>query len=73
MPIVRIDNAEDFVGMELSKAQKEIADRGYDGRLVWVDGRTLVHESLIGSRVDYDPLRINLHVKAGKVIKAFIA
>jgi diphthamide synthase (EF-2-diphthine--ammonia ligase) len=73
MPIVRIDNVEEFVGMELAKAQKEIIARGYDARLVHVDKNTLVHESLIGSRVDYDPLRVNLHVKAGYIVKAFIA
>lgn len=73
MPIVRIDKPEEFVGMEINKAKTEIAARGYESRLVWTDGRTIVPEYMMGSKVDYDPLRVNLYVKDGKVTRAVIA
>jgi len=68
MPIIRIDNPEVFVGMDATKAQREIKDRGYDCRIVWVEGRTIVPDY----KPDYDPLRVNLHVKSAKVTKATI-
>lgn len=68
MPIVRIESAEFLVGMELKNAQQAIADHGYECRVVWRDGRTIVADY----KPDYDPLRINLHVKAGKITKAVI-
>jgi hypothetical protein len=68
MPIVRIESAEFLVGSELKNAQQAISDHGYDCRVVWRDGRTIVPDY----KPDYDPLRVNLHVKAGKVIKAVI-
>lgn len=68
MSIVRIENPEVFVGLELSKAQRDVTDHGYECRLVWADGRT-IHADY---KPDYDPLRVNLHSKAGVVIKATI-
>jgi hypothetical protein len=68
MPIVRIESAEFLVGMELRAAQQTIADHGYECRVVWRDGRTLVPDY----KPDYDPLRVNLNIKAGKVTKAVV-
>jgi len=68
MPIVRIESAEFLVGMELKNAQQAVADHGYESRVVWRDGRTIVPDY----KPDYDPLRVNLHVKAGKIAKATI-
>jgi len=68
MPIVRIEDPDTFVGLELAKAQQEVLAHGYECRLVWADGRT-IHADY---KPDYDPLRVNLHTKAGKVIKATI-
>ena len=68
MPIVRIENPEAFVGMELKTAQREISEHGYECRVVWKDGHT-IHADY---KPDYDPLRVNLHLKAGKVFKAVI-
>jgi hypothetical protein len=65
MPIIRIEDPDVFVGLALIKAQAEIKDHGYDSRVVWADGRSLHTE-----KADYDPLRISLHVKDGKVVKA---
>lgn len=68
MPIVRIENPEVFVGLDLSKAQAEVEAHGYECRLVWQDGRT-IHADY---KPDYDPLRCNLSAKDGKVVKATI-
>lgn len=68
MPIIRIENAEAFVGVETERAKTEIADHGYDCRVTNMDGRTL-HFDL---RPDYDPLRVNLWVVKGIVTKATI-
>jgi len=68
MPIVRIDNPETLVGLDLSAAQQQVASHGYECRLVWADGRT-IHADY---KPDYDPLRVNLHAKAGKIVKATI-
>jgi hypothetical protein len=68
MPIVRIDNPDTFVGMEMQAAKAEIIERGYECRIVHVDGRTITWDL----KPDYDPLRVNLHIKQGKVIKAAI-
>jgi hypothetical protein len=68
MPIIRIESAEAFVGMDEVRARTEVIDHGYDCRIVHRDGRT-IHFDL---RPDYDPLRVNLHVKDGKVFKATI-
>jgi hypothetical protein len=68
MSIIRIENAEQFVGMDELRARTEIVDHGYDCRIIFRDGRT-IHFDL---RPDYDPLRVNLHITAGKVIKATI-
>jgi hypothetical protein len=68
MPIVRIESAEEFVGMAVDKATQEIEAHGYEARLVHRDGNTIVPDY----KPDYDPLRVNLHSKAGKVVKATI-
>ena len=68
MPIVRIESAEFLVGMELKNALQAIADHGYESRVVWRDGRTIVPDY----KPDYDPLRVNLHVAAGKITKSVI-
>ena len=68
MPIVRIESAEEFVGLTVEKATQEIAAHGYEPRLVHADGRT-IHADY---KPDYDPLRVNLHAKGGKVVKASI-
>lgn len=68
MPIVRIENPEVFVGLELASAQRDIAAHGYEARLVHADGRTIVPDY----KPDYDPLRVNLHAVKGKVVKAVI-
>jgi len=68
MPIVRIESAEEFVGLTVEKATQEIAAHGYEPRLVHADGRT-IHADY---KPDYDPLRCNLWVTKGKVTKASI-
>ena len=68
MPIVRIESAETFVGLSVEKAMDEIRAHGYEARLVHADGRTIVPDY----KPDYDPLRVNLHATAGKVVKAVI-
>ena len=68
MGIIRIENAETFVGMDEVRARAEVNEHGYECRVVFRDGRTL-HFDL---RPDYDPLRVNLHITAGKVVKATI-
>ena len=68
MPIVRIEKPEVFVGMDGKKAEAEIAEHGYECRIMHVDGRT-IH---LGLKPDYDPLRVNLWVTKGKVTKATI-
>lgn len=68
MSIIRIENTEVFVGLELAKAQREITAHGYEARLVHEDGRTIVPNY----KPDYDPLRVNLHTVKGKVVKAVI-
>jgi hypothetical protein len=73
MPIIRIENPEAFVGMELKNAQRLISEHGYESRVVWLEGRTIVPDYMMGSKVDYDPLRVNLYVKSAKVTKATIS
>jgi hypothetical protein len=68
MPIIRIDDPNKFVGMSIGIAQREIAAHGYESRVVWMEGRTIVPDY----KPDYDPLRVNLHVKSAKVTKATI-
>jgi hypothetical protein len=68
MPIIRIENPEVFVGLEASIAKAQIEAHGYECRIVHVDNRTL-HADY---KPDYDPLRCNLWVKAGSVVKAFV-
>jgi hypothetical protein len=68
MAIVRIEDPEAFVGLEVGKAKSEITAHGYECRIVHVDNRT-IHADY---KPDYDPLRCNLTVKAGKVVKATI-
>jgi len=67
MPIVRIESTDALVGLELRAAQDQIAEHGYDSRVVWRDGLTLHTD-----KSDYDPLRVSLCVAAGKVMKAVI-
>lgn len=68
MSIVRIENAEVFVGLDSKVAQSQIEDHGYECRIVKIDNHTL-HADY---KPDYDPLRCNLTVKIGKVVKATI-
>jgi hypothetical protein len=68
MPIVRIESAEEFVGLTVKKAMDEIRAHGYEARLVHADGRTIIADY----KPDYDPLRVSLRAKAGKVVKAVI-
>jgi len=69
MPIVRIENPEKFVGTDANEARFEIAESGYECRLVNVDGITRFNYL---PKHEYDPLRLNLWVTAGKVTKAVI-
>jgi hypothetical protein len=69
MPIVKIENPEKFVGTDANEARFEIAESGYECRLVNVDGITRFN---FLPKHDYDPLRLNLWVVAGKVTKAVI-
>ena len=66
MPIVRIENPQVFVGLSVTDATSQIRGHGYEPCLEWADGIT------IASNKDYDPLRVNLRVKANVVIKATI-
>jgi len=68
MSIIRIENPEEFVGLDLNVAQRQIVDHGYECRIVRMDNVT-IHADY---KPDYDPLRCNLTVKVGKVIKATI-
>ena len=68
MSIIRIENPEVFVGLEVSLAKSQIEANVYECRIVHVDNRTI----LADYKPDYDPLRCNLHTIAGKVIKASI-
>lgn len=68
MAIVRIEKPENFVGMDAKQAEIDIAQHGYECRIAEIDGRMTRY----GMRPDYDPLRVNLHVKAGLVVKATI-
>ena len=72
MSIIRIDDPNKFVGMEVKQAQSEIKSHGYDCRIVWLEGRTIVPPASLNPKNDYDPLRVNLHVKSAKVTKANI-
>lgn len=67
MAIVRIENAEMFVGLSLNDARSQIVGYGYEARLVYADGKTLV-----SSFRDYDPLRVNLYIENNLVVKVKI-
>jgi hypothetical protein len=69
VPIDRIENPEEFVGKDAAEARALIADRGYECRAVHVDGCARFR---FDPKHDYDPLRVNLWVAAGKVTKAAI-
>jgi hypothetical protein len=69
MPIVRIENPEKFVGMDANEAKFEIVESGYECRIVHVDEHTRFN---FNPKHDYDPLRMNLWLVAGKVNKAVI-
>jgi hypothetical protein len=68
MSIIRFESVEYLVGMDASAAKKEITDHGYECRIAKIDNRTLVPDY----KPDYDPLRVNLFIKAGIVFKATI-
>lgn len=68
MAIVRIEDVSKFVGLDAQEAEIDIAQHGYEVRVVEADGRTNGY----GLRPDYDPLRCNLWVAKGKVTKASI-
>lgn len=69
MPIIRIENPEKFVGMDANEARLEITAAGYECRMVNVDGITRFNYI---PKHNYDPLRMNLWVTAGKVTKSAI-
>jgi len=68
MTIVRIDDPHKFVCMEINEAKTEITAHGYECRIMYLNGRT-IH---MGLKPDYDPLRVNVWVEKGVVIKATI-
>jgi hypothetical protein len=68
VPIIRIEDATKFVGMDLVKARAEIDDHGYESRAVSLDGSKVRFDF----KRDYDPLRVNLWIENGKVTKAAI-
>jgi hypothetical protein len=69
MPITRIENPEEFVGMDLNEAKVQITERGYECRVVHIDKITRFE---FNPKLNYDPLRLNLWVDANKVTKAVI-
>jgi hypothetical protein len=69
MPIDRIEHPEEFVGADAAEARAKIVERGYECRTVHVDDCTRFN---FNPKHDYDPLRLNLWVTAGKVTKAAI-
>lgn len=69
MPIVRIENPEKFVGMDTQEARLEIVESGYECRIVHTDGITRFNYL---PKFNYDPLRMNLWVEAGKVSRVAI-
>ena len=48
------------------EAKTKIEEHGYECRIVRLEGHT-IHPDY---KPDYDPLRCNLHVQAGKVVKS---
>jgi hypothetical protein len=65
--IVRIDNPEIFVGLEVEEAKRRIKDHGYDPVVIKKDGYTrMVPQG------GYDPLRLKLVVIKDKVTEAEI-
>lgn len=65
--IVRIENPDIFVGLDLAEAQRRITDHGYETVVVNVD-----NSMRMTPQGGYDPLRVKLHVVKGKVTKAVI-
>ena len=55
-----------LVGLSESEAIKRIEANGMRARITWKDGRTFMGTT--DARRD----RVNLHIKDGKVIKAYI-
>lgn len=71
MPIIRIENAQVYVGMTVEIAKKDIEGHGYQCRIVHIDNRT-IHPEYNFLTPDYDPLRVNLSAVSGKVTKVTI-
>jgi hypothetical protein len=69
MPIIRIENPQEFVGMDVAEARTQIVEHGYECRIVHVDDCTRFN---FNPKFNYDPLRLNLWVVAGKITKAVI-
>lgn len=65
--IVRIEDPNALVGMELAEAESYIRDHGYESVVINVNGRLRMTP-----QGGYDPLRIKLSVEEGKVTKAVI-
>ncbi|OGZ94910.1 MAG: hypothetical protein A3H69_04260 [Candidatus Sungbacteria bacterium RIFCSPLOWO2_02_FULL_47_9] len=55
-----------LVGLSESEATERIKAVGMRARIMWKDGQA--HEGTCDARSD----RVNLHIKDGKVIKAYI-
>jgi hypothetical protein len=64
--IIRIENPEVFVGLNVEEAQRRIAEHGYESRIVHNNAWTATILK------DYDPLRVQLSVDDKIVTKAKI-
>jgi len=62
MPIIRIEDPKVFIGLSVEAARKEIADHGYDCRVM---------QANLPYKPDYDPLRICLIIAKDEVTDAF--
>ena len=65
--IVRIENPDIFVGLDLKEAQRRITDHGYETVVVSVDNKMRMTP-----QGGYDPLRVKLSLEKDKVTKAVI-
>jgi hypothetical protein len=63
MSIVRIEDPKIFIGLSVAEARRQIADHGYDTRVV---------QSQTPYKPDYDPLRILLFTQKDEVVDAKI-
>lgn len=63
MPIIRIDDPKQYIGLSVAEASSQIKSCGYDVR-------TIHHNTPY--KPDYDPLRICLFTEKDKVVDAKI-